>query len=69
MYGVTMHFLGKGPEDAELGKNMIGSMDEVMVDLYVKVELEIALEAEFHKQLQVFQVLSFQAMLPGPHEQ
>ena len=65
----VLHFLGQSPEDAELAKTMLGSMNEVMFDLYVKVELEVALETEFHQQLQVLHILSLQTMLPGPHEQ
>ena len=49
-----LHFLWQSPQDAELGQDMVWTMNQVMFHLDIKAELEVALEIEFYQQLQVF---------------
>ena len=54
----VLHFLWQSPQDAEFGQDMVWTMDQVMLHLDIKVQLEVALETEFYQQLQVFPILT-----------
>ena len=53
-----LHFRWQSPQDAEVGQDLVWTMNQVRLHLYIKVELEVALETEFYQQLQVFPILT-----------
>ena len=53
-----LHFLLQSPQDAELGQDMVWTMNQVMFHLDIKAELEVALEIEFYQQLQIFPTIT-----------
>ena len=61
-------FLWQGLEDPELCEDVVGGILQVVLDLDVKVQLEIKFQAKLYQELKCLEVATSKSMLSGPHE-